>query len=189
MNEWQNWNQGSTVSLYPSLIRVSRSSLVCVRLRTQHGHCFDSDHCCGQGSIPGLGTSACCGLSQKKKGSTPRLIEPFSPLNYYFGISVEYYCIGDVYPKQLSSTKNSSEKTSSWARTMLENILSRTGAPGESLSFSQRLAFALLQNPVEFSETEDSGTQVGAAPNFSCCICSVGRHGTVKANVTAAAII
>lgn len=30
-------------------------------LRTQHCHCGGSNHCCGTGSIPGPGTSACGG--------------------------------------------------------------------------------------------------------------------------------
>ena len=94
------------------------------------------------------------------------------------------------YPKQLSSTKYSSKETSSWASTMLKNIPSRTEVPIDGPSFSQTPAFALIQNfPFRPPLTKDSKTQVGASSNFSCYICSVGRRGTVKANVTAAAII
>ena len=37
------------------------------RLRIWHCHCCDSGHCCGVGSIPYLGTSACHGHGQKEK--------------------------------------------------------------------------------------------------------------------------
>ena len=30
-------------------------------LKIQHCHCYNSSYSCGLGSIPGLGTSACCG--------------------------------------------------------------------------------------------------------------------------------
>ena len=36
-------------------------------LRIQHCHCCDLGHCCGKSSVPGLGTSVCCGHGQKKK--------------------------------------------------------------------------------------------------------------------------
>ena len=73
---------------------------------------------------------------------------------------------------------------------MLKNIPSRTEVPIDGPSFSQTPAFALIQNfPFCPPLTKDSKTQVGASSNFSCYICSVGRRGTVKANVTAAAII
>ena len=43
------------------------------RLRISHcrcsgsGRCYGSGHCCGSGSIPGPGTSTCCGCSQKER--------------------------------------------------------------------------------------------------------------------------
>ena len=41
--------------------------LQCSGLRTQRYHCSGSGDCCGAGSVPGLGTSVCCGRSQRKK--------------------------------------------------------------------------------------------------------------------------
>uniref|UniRef100_A0A8D0MSL8 [histone H3]-trimethyl-L-lysine(9) demethylase n=1 Tax=Sus scrofa TaxID=9823 RepID=A0A8D0MSL8_PIG len=43
------------------------SSLVAWQVRDLHFHCCGSGHCCDAGSIPGPGTSACCGCSQKVK--------------------------------------------------------------------------------------------------------------------------
>ena len=40
-------------------------------LRIWHCHCSSSGHCCGVGSIPGLGTSTCCGHSQKQTSRAP----------------------------------------------------------------------------------------------------------------------
>ena len=34
--------------------------------RTPHCHCSSTGCCCGVGSVPGLGTFACCGYSQKQ---------------------------------------------------------------------------------------------------------------------------
>ena len=42
-------------------------------LRTLHCLCNGSGHFCGAGSIPGLGTSACCQYVQKKKKSLEML--------------------------------------------------------------------------------------------------------------------
>ena len=48
-------------------LRSQRSSCVASRLRIWHYHCSALGHFCGVGSIPGPGTSACRGCSQKKK--------------------------------------------------------------------------------------------------------------------------
>ena len=37
------------------------------KFRIQHCHCSGSGHCCGMGSVPGPGISACCRCSQKGK--------------------------------------------------------------------------------------------------------------------------
>ena len=37
------------------------------RLKIRHCRCYGSGHCCGTGSIPGPGTSACLRQGQKKK--------------------------------------------------------------------------------------------------------------------------
>ena len=44
-----------------------RNSLWGRGLRIQCCHCSSSGCCCGMGSIPGLGTSACHGYSQKER--------------------------------------------------------------------------------------------------------------------------
>ena len=43
------------------------SSLVAYWSRIQHCYCHGSGHCCNTHSIPGPGTSICCGYSQKEK--------------------------------------------------------------------------------------------------------------------------
>ena len=47
--------------------RIWRIPLWLSKLRIQCYHCCGSDYSCGVGSIPGPGTSTCCGYSQKKK--------------------------------------------------------------------------------------------------------------------------
>ena len=49
------------------LKRFSWSSLVAQRVKD---HCSGSDHCCGAGSIPGLGMSTCHGHAPPKKSLT-----------------------------------------------------------------------------------------------------------------------
>ena len=60
------------------------------RLRIQHCHCSGSGHCCGVGSIPGLGTFRCCGHDQKKEKKNPK-----TWLRHIHGgqISFMYICI------------------------------------------------------------------------------------------------
>ena len=48
----------------------------CIGLRIQLCHCCGSGHCCGMGSIPGPGTFACCGCSQKIKIKIKKLGSP-----------------------------------------------------------------------------------------------------------------
>ena len=47
------------------------------RLRIWHCHCYGSGYCCGIGSVPGLGTSACCRYGQKRK---KKKLEKASPI-------------------------------------------------------------------------------------------------------------
>lgn len=53
-------------------ITKGECSLVAWQVRTQHCHCCCLDYCCGSGSIPGPGTSRCCGHCQKKKKKSLR---------------------------------------------------------------------------------------------------------------------
>ena len=67
-----------------------RSSLVVKRVRMWGCHCCSSGCCCGAGSIPGAGTSICCGCSQKKKKKT-------AP-NFYFNLGLTLYTIRWRWP-------------------------------------------------------------------------------------------
>ena len=52
-------------------------------LRIQHCHCNSLGCCCGMGSVPGLGTSACLRHGQKKKGKKRLQRNIFIILNSY----------------------------------------------------------------------------------------------------------
>ena len=51
-----------SVKYIPDKKQIYWSSLVAEQVRIQHCHC------CGTGSIPGPGTSACCGCQERKEG-------------------------------------------------------------------------------------------------------------------------
>ena len=53
-------------------------------LRIWHCHCYGLGHCCGVGSIPGLGTSACHGCGQNK--NKKRYSQSVNPILIYITI-------------------------------------------------------------------------------------------------------
>ena len=52
-------------------------------LRLWHCHCCGCGYCCDSGLIPGLGNSACCRYSQKKKKEKRSIISTLEELSVW----------------------------------------------------------------------------------------------------------
>ena len=82
------------------------------RLRNWHCRCSSSSHCCSAGSIPGLGTSTCCGCGQKKKKTIMVMVARL------YGYTVScwiFYCLLFIFFRAAPATYGSS-----WAGAKLE---------------------------------------------------------------------